>query len=372
VPPPQDASLRMPPQGGPPKVPPPQDAALRMPPQGGPPKVPPPQDAPPCTSQQGGGAPRAPLPRVLAPRGGKAGAIPSSIWGARAAAEADASARASPASAQPPPTAPFAAPSAPPIPPFNGAPRVPTPEEMAKSVWLGQLQGPPQSGSPLPPVNWGMPPVAAQTGPAVIDARMQRPAPFPAPPAPPVPSFGSAPRVPTSEEMAKAAWLSNMQEPSQWTEWGGTPSLAPESDAMPTPPPAPAVVFTRAVVVPVAVQPTAANNDLAQMAQERWKTPQDAWPAWPPVEFGAQSPIPGRERDFEAYMKQSYEGQGANDGYSDAPVVFDVPQTPSAGRASTRPPPIDEERLRSSPGLQNNFYDLPTADFKRPFRPPRR
>eukprot|EP00316_Scyphosphaera_apsteinii_P005721 CAMPEP_0119308284 /NCGR_PEP_ID=MMETSP1333-20130426/9903_1 /TAXON_ID=418940 /ORGANISM="Scyphosphaera apsteinii, Strain RCC1455" /LENGTH=271 /DNA_ID=CAMNT_0007312015 /DNA_START=38 /DNA_END=856 /DNA_ORIENTATION=+ len=31
------------------------------------------------------------------------------------------------------------------------------------------------------------------------------------------------------------------------------------------------------------------------------------------------------------------------------------------------PPPVDEERRRRSPGLQNNFYDISTADFKRPY-----
>ena len=35
--------------------------------------------------------------------------------------------------------------------------------------------------------------------------------------------------------------------------------------------------------------------------------------------------------------------------------------------ASPQPaPPIDEERRGKSPGLQNNFYDISTADFKRP------
>ena len=30
------------------------------------------------------------------------------------------------------------------------------------------------------------------------------------------------------------------------------------------------------------------------------------------------------------------------------------------------PPPIDDDRRSRSPGLQNNFYDTSTADFKRP------
>ena len=34
------------------------------------------------------------------------------------------------------------------------------------------------------------------------------------------------------------------------------------------------------------------------------------------------------------------------------------------------PPPIDQERRGRSPGIQNNFYSSPTADFKRPYGAP--
>lgn len=62
--------------------------------------------------------------------------------------------------------------------------------------------------------------------------------------------------------------------------------------------------------------------------------------------------MPGREREYEAYQRAM--GGGVGGAY-----------TPPPGSAYA-PPPIDEERLSRSPGLQNNFYDLPTADFKRP------
>ena len=44
------------------------------------------------------------------------------------------------------------------------------------------------------------------------------------------------------------------------------------------------------------------------------------------------------------------------------------PPGPQAGprRSYRQPPPVDAERRHKSPGLRNNFYDLPTADFKRP------
>ena len=37
---------------------------------------------------------------------------------------------------------------------------------------------------------------------------------------------------------------------------------------------------------------------------------------------------------------------------------------------STAAPPIDEERRGRSPGLQKNFYDVPVADFRRPYGAP--
>jgi len=64
-------------------------------------------------------------------------------------------------------------------------------------------------------------------------------------------------------------------------------------------------------------------------------------------------PMPGREKEYEDWMK----GGGGMGGPS--------------GPAS-RPPPIDDDRRNRSPGLKNNFYDVPTSDFKRPWTGARR
>ena len=65
-----------------------------------------------------------------------------------------------------------------------------------------------------------------------------------------------------------------------------------------------------------------------------------------PLEYGAETPMPGREREYEAYKSL-------------------LAQAGAAGPAAA-PPPIDAERRNRSPGLRNNFYDISTADFKRP------
>lgn len=67
----------------------------------------------------------------------------------------------------------------------------------------------------------------------------------------------------------------------------------------------------------------------------------------------AGGPMPGRgpaarDREYDTFSQQ--------------------PPGPQAGprRSYRQPPPVDAERRHKSPGLRNNFYDLPTADFKRP------
>ena len=64
------------------------------------------------------------------------------------------------------------------------------------------------------------------------------------------------------------------------------------------------------------------------------------------MEFGSESPMPGMENEYDAVMSQG----GAQ---------FAGPSSP--------PPPIDNDRMNRSPGLSRNFYDTPTADFKRPY-----
>jgi len=66
-----------------------------------------------------------------------------------------------------------------------------------------------------------------------------------------------------------------------------------------------------------------------------------------PAEFGAESPMPGREREYEAFKEQASN-----------PVA--------GGAARSPPPPVDADRKNRSPGISNNFYERTQADFKRP------
>ena len=67
------------------------------------------------------------------------------------------------------------------------------------------------------------------------------------------------------------------------------------------------------------------------------------------ADYGAEAPTPAREY-ARCYGVDAGAGAGASAGGS----------TRQGG------PPIDEERRNRSPGLQRNFYDVPTSDFKRP------
>ena len=68
-------------------------------------------------------------------------------------------------------------------------------------------------------------------------------------------------------------------------------------------------------------------------------------------------PLPVRSR-AAAVTRQAAQMSGAMDGWPSR-------RNPNNG------PPIDEERRSRSPGLQNNFYEISTADFKRPHGMPR-
>ena len=65
------------------------------------------------------------------------------------------------------------------------------------------------------------------------------------------------------------------------------------------------------------------------------------------MEFGAETPMPGREKEYEEIMAQG----GAQ----------------AFGGGNAPRPPIDEDRRNRSPGLVNTFYETSTADFKRPY-----
>ena len=62
--------------------------------------------------------------------------------------------------------------------------------------------------------------------------------------------------------------------------------------------------------------------------------------------YGAESPLPGGEGEYEAFRAR---GGAAG-----------------AGRAFVRPP-IDKGRQAQSPGLQNNFYEVPPSEFRKAY-----
>ena len=72
--------------------------------------------------------------------------------------------------------------------------------------------------------------------------------------------------------------------------------------------------------------------------------------------------MPGREKEYKDYQDMY--------GNQLAPPV-DLSAGPGnaggAGGASRAIPKIDDEMRNRAPGLQNNFYDTSTADFKRPY-----
>ena len=67
--------------------------------------------------------------------------------------------------------------------------------------------------------------------------------------------------------------------------------------------------------------------------------------------YGAESPMPGREREYEAYKAQGGADAAGGGG---------------GGGGGAKPLAIDEERQSRSQGIANNFYDVPSDDFRRP------
>jgi len=72
------------------------------------------------------------------------------------------------------------------------------------------------------------------------------------------------------------------------------------------------------------------------------------------------SPIPGQpqQQPWQEPSAAEYSDTGP-DGYAPTGVSMGGPAMPM--------PPIDDDRRNRSPGLQNNFYETPTSDFKRPY-----
>ena len=80
------------------------------------------------------------------------------------------------------------------------------------------------------------------------------------------------------------------------------------------------------------------------------------------VEFGAESPMPGREKEYE-----EFKARAAVESVQDPYKAYEkMAAGERAGAPAYARPPVDTDRRSRSPGLQNNFYDMSTADFKRP------
>lgn len=90
---------------------------------------------------------------------------------------------------------------------------------------------------------------------------------------------------------------------------------------------------------------TGADKEVAATATDKDASSQHK------VEFGAESPLPGREAEYEK-AKAEYEKTMRNGGAQSAGVV---------------PPPIDQDRRNRSPGIQRNFYDMPRDEFRRSY-----
>ena len=247
---------------------------------------------------------------------------------------------------------------------------------------------PPPSPAPPPPVPAPPPPMPAPPSPMPAP-----PPPVPAPPspvpAPPPPVPAPPPQMPTPLQQmptyeAPAPFVDfltpvplppqPMPPPPSPTSSSSPPMPSPAASQSPPPPFAPADFFTPVPVPPSMLTgpppgaPAQVTPSPSQMPPPfmpipappapapfvDFLQPGQMGPAVPmPTEFGAESPMPGREKEYEAYMDQN--GNAGNAG--------------QAGFANA-PPPIDAERQSRSPGLQNNFYDTATADFKRPYGSP--
>eukprot|EP00966_Prymnesium_polylepis_P311347 7193304-Prymnesium_polylepis.1 len=168
---------------------------------------------------------------------------------------------------------------------------------------------------------------------------------------------------PNPEAEAKAAWLAKQESAGPWAASAAKRAAAAEAALRPAAFPS---------NTPIGIPSQNRNNEhttaktssapktrfaaMAERAAEAGKAALSPAPFTPPPsertnkdgygfnveEYGAEMPAPGREEEYAAYVARAG-GGGAN-----------------------VPPPIDSDRRSRSPGLQNNFYDGSTADFKRP------
>ena len=110
--------------------------------------------------------------------------------------------------------------------------------------------------------------------------------------------------------------------------------------------------------------------------QQPVASPTSAWTS-APAEYGAESPLPGREKEYEAFKAQAFGDWTPPEGYGEESPLpgrekeYEEFKAHGGAEGTWAPaydtqPPIDEERRSRSPGIANNFFDRDIADFKRP------
>ena len=124
-------------------------------------------------------------------------------------------------------------------------------------------------------------------------------------------------------------------------------AAAPEADT-------PAAAEMEAALGKRFSMPTASDffaSPMASQGETRDASPPSKGAASELYSIGAETPMPGREREYRDFKAQG--GSTAGPGGARGPA-YD-------------PPPIDEDRRSKSPGMQRNFEAGSTADFKRPY-----
>ena len=204
---------------------------------------------------------------------------------------------------------------------------------------------------PVPPSMPSPPPVQAPSTPLPISPPPAPPAPFGAPAGffTPVPVPPSMPSPPSVQAPSTPLPISPPPAPpAPFSTPGGffTPVPVPPSMLAEPPPGAPAQVTPSRSQMPPPFMPVPPPSVPAPFVD--FMGPGQMGPSAPmPTEFGAEAPMPGREQEYGTDQNAAQPG-GAN-----AP-----------------PPPIDAESRSRSPGMQRNFYDTATTDFKRPYGSP--
>ena len=71
------------------------------------------------------------------------------------------------------------------------------------------------------------------------------------------------------------------------------------------------------------------------------------------VKMSGETPMEGREKEYAEFQEQLAQEAASGEAPESQP--------------RSKPRKINDERRARSPGIQNNFYDSSTSDFKRPY-----